>query len=34
LNAQAYSFYYRTAVNNPGNYEAPRLMYLGARFFF
>ncbi len=34
LSAEAYTFYYRTAVNNPGNYQGPRQMFLGARVFF
>lgn len=34
LSAEAYSFYYRTAVNSPFNYQTPRLMYLGAKFSF
>ncbi len=34
LSAEAYSFYYKTAVNSPFNYQTPRLMYLGAKFFF
>jgi len=34
LSAAAYSFYYRTAVNSPFNYQTPRLMYLGAKFSF
>lgn len=34
LSAEAFSFYYRTAINSPFNYQTPRLMYLGARVFF
>ena len=34
LSADAYSFYYRTAVNSPFNYQTPRMMYLGAKFYF
>lgn len=34
LSAEAYNFYYRTAVNDPGRYQAPRFMRLGAKFFF
>lgn len=34
LSAEAYSFYYRTAINSPFNYQTPRLMYLGARVYF
>jgi hypothetical protein len=34
LDAAAYTFYYRAAVNSPFNYQAPRMMYLGARVFF
>lgn len=34
LSAQAYSFYYNTAVNSPFNYQTPRMMYLGAKFYF
>lgn len=34
LSAEAYRFYYNTAVNSPFNYQTPRMMYLGARFFF
>ena len=34
LSADAYSFYYKTAVNSPFNYQTPRMMYLGAKFYF
>lgn len=34
LDAAAYQYYYNTAVNNPGNYQAPRFMRLGARMYF
>lgn len=34
LSAEAYSFYYKTAVNSPFNYQTPRLIFLGARVFF
>ncbi|MDP2176688.1 MAG: carboxypeptidase regulatory-like domain-containing protein [Bacteroidota bacterium] len=34
LDAAAYTFYYRAAVNSPFNFQAPRMMYLGARVFF
>ncbi len=34
LSAEAYSFYYRTAVNSPFNYQTPRLIFLGAKLFF
>lgn len=34
LSADAYSFYYKTAVNSPFNYQTPRMMYLGVKFFF
>jgi hypothetical protein len=34
LDAQAYSFYYKNAINSPFNYQTPRLVYLGAKLFF
>lgn len=34
LSADAYSFFYRTAVNSPFNYQTPRQIFLGARVFF
>ncbi len=34
LSAEAFNFYYRTAINQIGNYQAPRFMRLGAKFFF
>ncbi len=34
LSAEAYSFYYKAAVNSPFNYQAPRMIYLGAKFYF
>lgn len=34
LSADAYSFYYKTAVNSPFNYQTPRMMYLGAKIYF
>ncbi|MCC6818804.1 MAG: hypothetical protein IT245_07935, partial [Bacteroidia bacterium] len=34
LSAEAYSFYYKAAVNSPFNYQTPRMMYLGAKFYF
>jgi len=34
LSADAYTFYYKTAVNSPFNYQTPRMMYLGAKLFF
>ena len=34
LSADAYSFYYKTAANSPFNYQTPRMMYLGAKFYF
>ncbi|MES2618145.1 MAG: carboxypeptidase regulatory-like domain-containing protein [Bacteroidota bacterium] len=34
LSAEAYNYYYRTAINSPGNYQAPRFMRLGAKFNF
>ncbi len=34
LSADAYRFYYNTAVNNPGFYQGPRFMRLGAKLFF
>jgi hypothetical protein len=34
LSAEAYSYYYKTAVNSPFNYQTPRMMFLGAKMFF
>ena len=34
LSAEAYRFYYNTAVNSPFNYQTPRMMYLGAKVYF
>lgn len=34
LSADAYTYYYKTAVNNPFNYQAPRMIYLGAKILF
>jgi len=34
LSAQSYSYYYKTYVNSPFNYQTPRMMYLGAKIFF
>ncbi len=34
LSSEAYNYYYRTAINSPGNYQAPRFMRLGAKLTF
>lgn len=34
LSSEAYNYYYRTAVNSPGNYQAPRFMRIGAKLYF
>lgn len=34
LSAESYNFFYRAAINSPGNYQAPRFMRLGAKLYF
>ncbi len=34
LSSEAYNYYYKTAVNSPGNYQAPRFMRIGAKLYF